>query len=90
MTEEPLLPPRVVNLSADASGIALGRGRSTVLRCPCTYPPDKVRADALGMRCHDCAAVSALDVLPLDEPSSPQSENLVRVPVNRRPEVRRI
>lgn len=44
------LPPRVVNLRRGApvwdSLTAAGRG-ATILRCPCTYPPDRVRGAML-------------------------------------------
>lgn len=82
-----LLPPRAVNLRRgtpvwdrlSAAGIA-----STVLRCPCTYPPDRVRGSVLsGMGVPDLRGGFGTATFYSSDPSiSPrESEHVVPVQV---------
>jgi predicted AlkP superfamily phosphohydrolase/phosphomutase len=80
-----LLPPRVVNLRRGApvwERLAEAGVGATVLRCPCTYPPDRVRGRLLsGMGVPDLrGGFGTATFYTADESVTPrESENVVHV-----------
>jgi predicted AlkP superfamily phosphohydrolase/phosphomutase len=91
--KNPLLPPRVVNQrrgeavwdKLSAAGVS-----STVLRCPCTYPPDRVRGRMLsGMGVPDLRGGFGTSTFYHSDGAitARESENLVRVALDGSPEV---
>jgi predicted AlkP superfamily phosphohydrolase/phosphomutase len=87
--KNPFLPPRVVNLRRGTpvwdhiSGAGVG---SVVLRCPCTYPPDRLRGRMLsGMGVPDLRGGFGTPTFytSAEGGAARESENFVRVRVDR-------
>jgi predicted AlkP superfamily phosphohydrolase/phosphomutase len=88
----PLLPPKAVNLRRGTpvwDRLASAKIPSVVIRCPCTYPPDRVRGRMLsGMGVPDLRGGFGTPTFYSTQECSPrESEQVVRLPEGPRPRI---